>query len=163
MESIGANIGEMLAVAMAEGGQTLANAALKYTNMTDACCIAGVKFPKNMSQEAQNLLKWFNVETSKMCEYWDERSEEARYCLFGEILVMLVDGVEAETIRERVERRLGKIRKECESESKKMGERYDDRYRFDEESIYLKENNWGDRRVEEESEEDWDWWTRRAS
>ena len=153
----------MLAVAMAEGGQTIANAACRYTNMTDACCIAGVKFPTNLSDEVLRLLEWFDKKTSKMCVWWRERDEEARYCLVGEILVKLVDGVSVEDIRAYIDEKLTVIRKEVGNLQKRLdGAHYDDVYGFDDESIYLTENNWGcDRRHLER--EECDWFTRRAS
>jgi hypothetical protein len=161
MNNIEANIGEMLAVAMAKGGQTIANAACRFTNMTDACCLAGVKFPRSLNKEVLDLLNWFNQETSKMCEWWSESAEEARYCLFGEILVEIVEGKAVDTIREFIEGKLATIREEVRKKPREK-DHYDDRYGFDEDSIYLKENNWGDKK-EYGGEEDLDWWTRRAS
>lgn len=162
MENIGANIGEMLAVAMADGGQTIANAACRFTNMTDACCLAGMKFPRNMNNESVKLLEWFNKETSKMCEWWDENAEEVRYCMVGEILVNLLEGKGVAEIKGLVEERLSSMSNERNQVIKaaRECENYDDRYGFDVNSIYLRENNWGNSRVEEAEE---DWWTRRES
>lgn len=164
MGVIGANIGEMLAVAMAEGGQTLANAACKYTNMTDACCIAGMKFPRDLDAEQRGLLIWFNARTRWMGKGYDDRAEhtaEARYCLIGEMLVKMLEGVGTEEIKEEIERKMRGLDRKVKNAEHRGEERYSDRYGFDEESIYLYENNWGDDRSHLERE-DCDWFSRRA-
>lgn len=161
-KGIGANIGEMLAVAMAEGGQTIANAACRFTNMTDACCIAGVKFPKTLSKEAVALLEWINMETKNMCEWWDESAEEARYCLFGEILVKYLEHESCESIKEYMKAKLATIKKEVRT-APREADHFDDSYGFDEESLFLVNNRGCSKdSYEEGDEEGFYWWRQRA-
>lgn len=155
MRNIRAKLSAMIAVAMAEGRQTKVNAACRFANITDACCLAGVRFPRNLNRDVVRLLDWFNNSSSKMCEWGNENAEVARYCMIGEVLVKILEEEPIERIREFVTMRLGKIRKEVR-ENTTGRHNYDDRYGFDSRSKYLK-NNWGYRRDEEESEEDLDW------
>ena len=164
MRGIGANIGEMLAVAMAEGGQTLANAACRYTNMTDACCIAGIKFPREIDAEKRGLLIWFNERTRWMGKGYDDRAEhtaEARYCLIGEMLVKMLEGVGTEEIKEEISRKMRGLERKVKNAEHRGKERYSDRYGFDEESRYI----YGNAEIKTKASEEWreeDWGTRVA-
>lgn len=158
--SLEANIGEMLAVAMAEGGQTIAQCACRFTNMTDACAIAGVKFPNKLDTEFHALARWLNEETKRLCQYWDETAEEARYCLVGEMLVKMQEGESADSVRAHLENKMMDMKKIVRTAKTHREDRFSDREGFDEDSIYLRENNWGDKRVYN-ARNDEDYWTRR--
>ena len=165
MGNIGANIGEKLAVAMAEGGLTIANAACRYTNLTDACCIAGIRFPREMDAEYRDLLIWFANRTRWMGKGYDDRAEhtaEARYCLIGEMLVKMLEGVGADNIKEEIEDKIKGLDRKIKNAEHRGHDRYSDRYGFDECSTWLYENNWGDCR-EYDEREDCNYWTRRVS
>lgn len=161
MGEIEANIGEMLAVAMAEGGQSLANAALRYTNMTDACCIAGVKFQSAMGARYSELIDWFDTESLRLCKDGGERMEELRYSLVGELLVRMLEGVDAEQIRNYLQGEMAKHRvRGSKSYVNSRYVQYDDRFGFDAQSRYLV-NNWG-RDGNDNDNTEYDWWTRRT-
>ena len=156
---IGANIGEMLAVAMASGGQTLTNAALRYTNMTDACCIAGVKFQSAMGARYSELIDWFARESFRLCQDGGERMEELRYSLVGELLVRMLEGVDAEQIRGYLRDAMAKHRvRGSKSYGNSRYVPYDDRFGFDVQSRYLV-NNWG---RDGDDDTGYDWWSRRT-
>lgn len=153
---------ESLAIALAEGGVSLANAACRYVNKTDAMTIAGAKFPATIDNDYLKLINWLNDKTMWMCANRGmETFEETRYCLIGDILAGILDGRSAGEVQKEMEGKIKKYEREIYHANHMIQDRYSDREGFDEESPYL-ENNWGDK-MEYAEEDDIDWWTRKSA
>ena len=156
---------ESLAIALAEGGVALANAACRYVNKTDAMTIAGARFPAKIDNDYQNLINWLNDKTRWMCDNRStETFEETRYCLIGDILAGILEGRSAEDVQSEIEGKIKKYESEIYHANHTIQDRYSDREGLDEESDYIEGNRGGDRKSEFGfEEEECDWWTRKSA
>ena len=152
-ESIMPNIGEMLAIELAEKGYQAINPANPFVCNTDAFIMGGYKFPHC----SKRLLDIFNTLTLNNVDDRYEVVGQLRYYLLGIMMEKLLEGEDEESIVHELKDAIKDAPCSLQELPRKI--RIGDNESFDTESKFIRNNYFVSHKIEPEYE---DWWERKT-